>query len=269
MKAQVKAQATALGKFLFAIVAIIGLASCTPSAPQLKKIMEENPDILYSVIQKDPKKFLDVVNEAAQKARASEESKYAEEEAKAREEEYKNPKKPVLTDDRAFEGAKDAPVVIVEYSDFQCPFCKRGHMTMNQVLEAYPGKVKVVFKDFPIERIHPMARPASEMYEAIAMQDIAKATKFKHIVFTEQEELGKGGEKWLESVAKRVGANVAKAKTDAKGDKVKARLDADREEAEKFGFSGTPGYLVNGISLKGAYPLDEFKKIIDRQLAGK
>lgn len=245
------------------------ITGCAPSAPQIKKVMEDNPDILYSVIQKDPRKFLEVVNDAAQKARASEEQKFAEEETKAREEEYKNPKKPEIAEDRAFAGAKDAPVTIVEYSDFQCPFCKRGNATMEKVLKEYDGKVKVVFKNFPIERIHPLAMPASKMYEAIALQDKAKATKFKVMVFENQEELNKGGEKFLEATAKKVGADVAKAKKELDGEAVKKRIDADRAEAEKFGFSGTPGYLINGVSLKGAYPFEEFKAIIEKHLAKK
>jgi protein-disulfide isomerase len=256
--------------FLAAVAAVTaGLIAtgCAPSAPQIKKVLEDNPDILYSVIQKDPRKFLEVVNDAAQKARAAEEAKFAEDEAKAREEEFKNPKQPEVTPDRAIAGKKDAPVTIVEYSDFQCPFCKRGAQTMERVLKEFDGKVRVVFKNFPIERIHPLAMPASKMYEAISLQDNDKAIKFKNLVFERQEELNKGGEKFLAEVAKKVGADVAKAKKDAEGEVVKKRLDADRAEAEKFGFSGTPGYLVNGVSLKGAYPFEEFKTLIDKHLA--
>ncbi len=263
-----KTRIQALSTMLLAIAGLT-LSSCAPSAPQIQKVMEDNPDILYKVIQKDPKKFLEVVNEAAQKARAQEEARYQEEETKAREEEYKNPKKPEIADNRAFEGTKDAPVTIVEYSDFQCPFCRRGAATMTAVLKEYPGKVKVVFKNFPIERIHPMALPASKMYEAIALQDIEKAGKFKHAIFEGQDELNSGGEKFIEEAAKKVGANVAKAKKDMEGEEVKKRIDADRAEAEKFGFSGTPGYLVNGVSLKGAYPIDEFKAIINKHLGQK
>lgn len=263
-----KASLKAVNGFM-AMVAALALAGCAPSAPQLKKIMEENPDILYGVIQKDPKKFLDIVNEAAQKARSQEESKYAEDETKAREEEFKNPKKPVLSDDRAFSGTAGAPITIIEYSDFQCPYCKKGAETMKQVAAAYPGKVKIIFKDMPIEKIHPLARPTSEMYEAIALQDLTKATKFKEYVFENQDKLNQGGPKFIEETAKKVGANVAKAKIDAAGDVVRKRIEADKAEGEKFGFSGTPGYLVNGVSLKGAYPIDEFKKIIDQQLAAK
>ncbi len=249
------------------LVAGLAVTGCAPSAPQLRKIMEENPDILYGVIQKDPKKFLDVVNEAAQKARAGEESKFAEDEAKARVEEMKNPKKPELGGDRAFTGTDGAPITIIEYSDFQCPYCKRGHETMSAVLEKYAGKVKIIFKNMPIERIHPLARPGADMYEAIALQDKAKATKFKDYVFDNQDQLNKQGPKFYEEVAKKVGANVAKAKKDAAGEEVKKRVEADKAEGEKFGFTGTPGYLVNGVSLKGAYPIEEFQKIIDKMLA--
>ena len=245
------------------------LTNCAPSAPQIKKVLEDNPDILYSVIQKDPKKFLEVVNEAAQKARAGEEAKFQEDEKKAREEEMKNPKKPEMSADRASVGPENAPVTIIEYSDFQCPFCRRGHSTMDQVLKEYGDKVHLVFKDFPIDRIHPLALPAAKMYEAIALQDKDKATKYKNYVFDHQDELVSGGQKFIDEAAKKVGANVAKAKKDADGDEVKKRIDADRAEAEKFGFSGTPGYLVNGISLKGAYPFEEFKTLIDQQLAKK
>jgi protein-disulfide isomerase len=105
------------------------------------------------------------------------------------------------------------------------------------------------------------------MYEAIALQDKAKATKFKDYVFDNQDQLNKQGPKFYEEVAKKVGANVAKAKKDAAGEEVKKRIEADKAEGEKFGFTGTPGYLVNGVSLKGAYPIEEFQKIIDKMLS--
>ena len=262
MKASLKALSSSL-------LVVAGLVACAPSAPQLKKVMEDNPDILYSVIQKDPKKFLDVVNEAAQKARSAEEQKFVEEEKNRREEEFKNPKKPEIDDKRAAIGPKDAPVTIVEYSDFQCPYCRKGHATMDEVAKAYGDKVRIVFKELPIERIHPMAMIAAKYYESVALQDPAKATKFKAIVFEKQDKLVAEGEKFLEATTKEVGANVAKVKKDLTSDEVKKRIEGDTTEANKFGFSGTPGYLVNGVSIKGAYPFEEFKSIIDRQLAKK
>jgi protein-disulfide isomerase len=261
-----KASLKALG---FSLLTVAGLTACAPSAPQLKKVMEDNPDILYSVIQKDPKKFLDIVNEAAQKARSQEEQKFVEEEKNRREEEFKNPKKPDIDEKRPAVGPKGAPVTIVEYSDFQCPYCKKGHATMEEVAKMYGDKVRIYFKDLPIERLHPMAMISAKYYEAVALQDGAKATKFKSTVFENQDKLNAEGEKFLEATAKAVGANVAKVKKDLDSPEVKKQIETDQAEANKFGFSGTPGYLVNGVSVKGAYPIEEFKAIIDRQLAKK
>ncbi len=245
----------------------LSLNGCAPSAAQLKKVMEENPDIVFSVIEKHPSEFLATVNKAATHARAGEEERMMAEETKKRDEEFKNPKKPEVAANRAFEGAADAKITVIEYSDFECPYCKRGAATTQQVLEAYPGKVKVVFKNNPIERIHPSAMIASQYYEAIALQDIKKAGEFKHAVFQSQPGLA-DGEKFLKATAKKVGADLARVAKDITSDEVKKRIAADQAEAEKFEFSGTPGYLINGVSLRGAYPIDEFKKIIDKHLAG-
>jgi protein-disulfide isomerase len=244
----------------------LSLTGCAPSATQLQKVMEDNPEILFSVIEKHPDKFLETVNKAAQKARMVEEEKMRKAETDAREQEFKNPKTPVVADDRAIKGNKSAPITIVEYSDYQCPFCRRGHQTMEKVLKEYPDKVRVVFKNFPIERIHPHALPASKYYEAIALQDTAKANKFHDLVFEHQDQLDKG-EAFLKETAKKVGANMPKLQKDLDSEEVSKRIEEDRAEAEKFGFSGTPGYLINGVSLKGAYPFEEFKEIIDKHLA--
>lgn len=252
--------------FVAAFAAAGALSACAPSASQLQKVLEDNPDILFNVITKNPDKFLKVVNEAAQKARQAEEENYRKEEMTKREDEFKNPKKPVIDDKRAFEGKKDAPITVIEYSDFQCPFCRRGHTTINALLKEYPDKVRVIFKNFPIERIHPFALKGSQYYEAIALQDVEKANKFKDYVFSNQDQFSEKGEAFLKTAVTKVGANAAKVAKDITGEEVKKRLDADRAEAEKFGFSGTPGYLINGVSLKGAYPLEDFKQIIERHL---
>ena len=76
-------------------------------------------------------------------------------------------------------------------------------------------------------------------------------------------------EKFLDKIAKKVGADLAKVKKDINSSIVNERIEADIAEAKKFDFSGTPGFLINGVSLKGAYPFSEFKKIIDRHLESK
>jgi len=242
------------------------LGGCTPSADQLKKKMEENPEIIFSAIEKNPKKFMEVVQKAAREAEAQSRQDAEKDEQSRIENEMKNPLQPVLSDDRAMKGDKDAPITIVGYSDFQCPFCSRGFQTMEQVISAYPGKVRYIHKHLPLPN-HPMAMPAAKRYEAIALQSKDKALKFHDEIFKSQDKLNTQGEKFLDASAKKAGADVAKMKKDMDGKVVQSRIQADMEEAQKFEIHGTPGFIVSGVSVRGAYPFETFKEIIDKKLA--
>jgi protein-disulfide isomerase len=251
--------------FLVAGLAMILAVGCT-SKQQMQKLVEENPEIVFAAIKKNPKKFVEVVNEAVRTAQESGREDEAKAEQARMEEEMKNPKKAVVEDGRVIFGNKEAPITIIEYSDFQCPYCGRGYMTVKEVQKDYGDKVRVVFKHLPLD-FHPMAMPAAKYFEAIAKQDPKKAEKFHDEVFSNQKELSSAGEKFLKATAKKVGANLAKVEKDINSEDVQKRIQADMEEAKKFEFSGTPGFLINGVSLRGAYPAPEFKKIIDKQLA--
>lgn len=230
---------------------------CTSSS-QMEKTLKDNPEILFNAIKAHPKAFLDTVNEAVELAKAQ----MADQ---AMEEDFKNRKEPVIEEGRVIFGPKDAPITIVEYSDFQCPFCTRGYHTINQVGQKYGDKVRVVYKHLPLD-IHPQALPAAQYFEAIGMQDPAKAEKFHDLIFEKQNELNEKKEKFLDEAAKQVGADLAKVKRDIKSKAVNDRINSDMEEAQKFGFSGTPGFLVNGVAVRGAYPAEHFTMIIDRLL---
>lgn len=247
--------------FVFAV-------ACSPSASQLKKTLENNPDILTNVIEKHPDKVMEALQTAARNAQAGARDREMKEEETRRDEEFKNPKVAEIPENRATRGPKDAPIVLVEYSDFQCPFCSRGFKTVEEVMSKYKGQVRFVYKHLPLD-FHPLAEPAAKRFEAIALQDHEKAYKFHDEVFSNQEKLKDKGEKFLDDAAKKAGADIAKMKKDMDGEEVKKRIEADVAEAKKFGFSGTPGFLVSGVSLRGAYPVEEFQKIIDKVLSEK
>lgn len=261
-----------MNKLFYSLVTVVSLAlfstACAPSADKLKKLVEENPDIVFGAIEKHPDKFLEVVNKAVREGQVKARQKEEEEEKKRMDEEFNNPKAPVISENRAIYGSKDAPVTIVVYSDFECPYCERGYKVIQQIKENYKEKVRLVFKNLPLD-FHPLAMPAAKYFEAIALQSSDKAYKFHDEVFENQNKFKAEGEKFLKAAAKKVGANIAKLEKDLNGDEVQSRIKADMEEARKFGFSGTPGFLVNGVSVRGAFPFEEFKKIIDRHLAGK
>lgn len=243
----------------------LSLVNCAPSAKQLKEAVEKDPSIVFAAIEKAPEQFIEVVNKAAQNAQRQAQEKAVAEEGKKRDDEFKNPLKPVVEEGRAIWGNKDAKVTIVEYSDFECPYCARGHATVEEVIKAYPNDVRIVFKHLPLD-FHPLAMPAARYFEAVAMQDQAKAKKFHDIVFENQGDLRTKKEGFLKEAAKKAGADMAKVAKDLNSEAITKRIEADMEEARKFNFSGTPGFLINGVSLRGAYPFPDFKEIIDRHL---
>lgn len=248
------------------ITAALTLASCAPTAKQLKEAIEKDPTIVFSAIEKDPAKFIEVVNKAAQEAQKNQAEKAQEDEKKARDEEFKNPLKPEIKENRVVFGNKAAGITIVEYSDFQCPYCSRGYQTIQEVRKEYGDKVRIIFKHLPLD-FHPLAMPAAKYFEALAKQSPEKAEKFHDMVFENQGMLKDKGEAYFKEVAKKIGADLKKLETDLKSEEIANLIKTDMEEAKKFNMSGTPGFIINGVSLRGAYPFPEFKKIIDQHLA--
>ena len=248
------------------VLAALTFSSCAPSAKQLKEAIEKDPSIVFAAIEKDPAKFIEVVNKAAQDAQKVAGERAQTDEKASRDAEFKNPLKPELQDGRVIFGKKEAPITIFEYSDFQCPYCSRGYQTIKQVRKEYGDKVRVVFKHLPLD-FHPLAMPAAKYFEAIARQSHEKAEKFHDMIFESQAQMKDKGEKLLSETAKKVGVDMKKLETDLKDEKIAAKIAVDMEEAKKFGMSGTPGFIINGVSLKGAYPFPEFKTIIDQHLS--
>jgi protein-disulfide isomerase len=170
---------------------------------------------------------------------------------------------PVVVDlgDSPSRGNKNATVTIVEFSDFQCPFCGRGYATMNEVEKAYEGKVKVVFKQNPLP-FHQNAMPAAQASLAAAEQ--GKFWQMYDQLFTHQTALTREN---LDSYAQAIGLDMAKYKAAMDSQKFKAKVDAELDQGRKAGVSGTPTFVINGHKLVGAQPVDQFKQIIDAELA--
>lgn len=249
-------------KRIILLTAVVVFATaCTTSKDDLKKMLKENPDIITEAIEANPAKFIDALNNAVKIAQEGEGKRREEEEKKALEESFNNPLQPEIRADESFRGDKDAPITLVEYSDFECPFCSRGFSTVMELMNKYKGKIRFVYKHLPLS-FHPQAMPASQYYEAIRLQDPAKAWQFHDAIYKNQRAL-QNGEKFLEAEAKKLKVDMTKLKKDVKSEAVQARIDADMAEAAKFGFQGTPGFLLNGVPVKGAYPTSHFEGLIE------
>jgi protein-disulfide isomerase len=254
-----------------AIVAMmLGAASC--SRPQsdeqfqarLRATLAAHPEILYDAIKAKPAEFMAVVDSVARSVQGKQQARTAAEEAQRIDAEFANPKRPSLDHRIAF-GAEHAPVTIVEYTDFECPYCRQEAPVLVELMRKYGDRVRLVVKQTPMD-FHPHAMPAALMFEAIAKQDPAKALRFYDLMYAKQDRFEREGDAFVTAAAREVGADVDRASRDAQSPKLRARVAADMDEARRFGFTGTPGFLINGVSLEGAYPLPAFERIIDRHL---
>ncbi len=242
-------------RVLSAGCAVLFLTGCGPVF--LKKMLKDNPEIVTESIRSNPEVYMEALAEAQRQYMTNRRQKQQEQEMATREEECKNPKKPEMKDSRVYFGKKSAPITIVEYSDFQCGYCAKASPTIKRLLKEYPDRVRVLYKHKPL---FPGSDRAAEYYEAVGMQDSKKAQEFHDMVFDRKSEI-KNGDKFFKELAKKLKMDMNKLEKDLSlaGD----IISADRKEAEKFGFSGTPGFLVGGVSVPGALPFSEFKKILE------
>lgn len=170
-------------------------------------------------------------------------------------------------------GPADAKVVLVEYSDFQCPHCKRAFETIeNDLLPKYPGKLLVIFKDYPLTNIHPWAFDAALAAACARRQGAEAARKLHASMFAEQASLKKEEfrAKVLE-LAKGAGADPAAFERCFDKQESKAAVEADMAEATLLGVGGTPSIYINGRRAPN-YSVETLKPIVDEMLgepAGK
>ena len=226
----------------------------------LKKELDAHPQALLDFIRDHRQEVFEIVSQAAQEENDKRRKDEEEQEKKDFEDSFKSPKKPVLPDVSRIRGNKDAKYTLVEYSDFQCPYCGRGYQTVEALRKKYGNDLRFVYKDLPLP-MHPQALPAAKWFEAAALQSPEKAWELHDKMFQNQQALG---DDFFKKTAKELGLDVKKLEADAASQKVMDKIQADEDEAHSYGFQGTPGFLLNGIPVKGAYPVDYFEMIIQR-----
>ena len=168
----------------------------------------------------------------------------------------------LTTDGSPALGPESAKVTIVEFSDFQCPFCSRVYPTLLRLRQEYGDDVRVVFKHMPLG-FHAKAPAAHAAAEAAKLQ--GKFWPMHDKLFEGQRLLS---EAQYEVWARDIGLDVDQFKQDATSKSVKARVDADTAEAQRLGVTGTPAFFINGRFLSGAQPYERFKQMVDRALDG-
>ncbi len=173
------------------------------------------------------------------------------------------PRVEVSLDDDPSKGPAKAPVTIVEFSDYQCPFCSRAENTVNDVLKKYGDKIRFVYRDYPLP-FHQNANIASQAAQCAA--DQGKFWEMHAALFANQQKLTQPD---LIATAGTIGVDADKFKTCLETGKFKDEVQKDLDDGQKYGVTGTPTFFINGIPLVGAQGPEAFADIIDSELERK
>jgi protein-disulfide isomerase len=230
------------------------------TSDELKKALQKNPEVLIEAIKANKTAIFQIMNQTALEEQARVQKEADQAEKKAYENSFKYPLKPTIDDKTRIRGEEDAKYTLVEYADFQCPYCAAAHRTVQELRKKHGNDLRFIFKHLPLP-FHSQSMLAAQWLEAVAIQSPEKAWTFHDILFENHDKLGVD---FFKKTAKELGVDVEKCEKEAESQAVKDRIAADIEEANKFGFNGTPGFLLNGVPVKGAYPVEYFGEIISR-----
>jgi protein-disulfide isomerase len=158
-------------------------------------------------------------------------------------------------------GPHDAPVTVIVFSDFQCPFCSKAESTIKELEEDYPGKVRFVFKNNPMH-FHKSARLAAKA--ALAANEQGRFWDYHDALFTHQAALDPAS---LERYASDLGLDLARFRAAMSSEALDAAISADMAEAQRLSIRGTPTFFVNGRRVIGAQKIEAFRPLVDQALA--
>jgi len=168
-------------------------------------------------------------------------------------------------EDDPFLGSENAPITIVEFSDYQCPFCQRWHEEVfTRLQEKYGDKIRLVYRDFPLYGLHQEAELAAEAANCAGDQE--KYWDYHNLLFSGQKEYSK--ETFI-AYAEALKLKMDDFKKCMDEHRYQSEIKADYEFAAKMGVRSTPTFFVNGLAVVGAQPFEVFEQIIDLELAGK
>ena len=168
----------------------------------------------------------------------------------------------LVKEDSQVLGDKDAKVVIVEFSDFQCPACRAAHPIVKRITSEYGKKILFVYRHFPLIAAHQYALKAAEAAEAAGEQ--GKFWEYHDILFENQENLKTED---LKRYAQDLELDIRKFEEALNSGKFKDKVTSDMDDGENLGVSSTPTFFINEHMHKGVLPYDQFKGLIDKELA--
>ncbi|NDV24480.1 thioredoxin domain-containing protein [Desulfovibrio sp. JC022] len=221
---------------------------------QITEAIRENPQIVLDAMRENSVDMLTIVEQGIdQREKLKREAALAAE--------IENPFKPRIWSERPMLGNPSAPVTIVEYSDFLCPYCSKGAKVVSKLVADHPEKYKLIFKHLPM---HKQSRELALVFEAIAQFDKEKAYKFHDLAFERQKELYEDKQGVvLGKILAEIEVNADQLQKTLNSAQLQEFLLADEKEAGEFRIDATPTFLVNGVSVRGYLPADRFEQMVD------
>ena len=256
-------------KFLLPVCLILlVLGLCAPSqaadtpvtrdqlAALIRQALRDDPNIILDVLREHSEIVLDIAQQGSNQRRL-----------KVLDTQWKKEldvAKPVALANRPVRGDVNAPVTIVAFSDFTCPYCAQAAQTVNTLLRDNQGKIRLVFKHFPLAG-HKFANLAAEYHVAATLQSAEKSWIFHDILFRQGDRLNEEGETLLKRCAEEAGLDMKKLAADLRGNstKIKAVIEEDQADAKQLGLQGTPNFLVNNLVVRGALAPELFAQAIN------
>lgn len=238
---------------------LVELKPIAPGEAETRAFYEENKDRIrepYDTIVPKVREYL-----AEQRNQAATRSFYDGLRAKHGIKSVLGPYRVAVAANGPARGPASAPVTIVEFGDFQCPYCKKAESSVQTVLEQHPHDVRIVFRNLPLTQIHPNAKVAAEA--AVCAERQGKFWEMHDAMYADQSALTADA---LKATAKRLGLNPERFSTCLGDGASAAALDADAKAAAELGLSGTPYFFINGRPIDGNVPLENFESIIAEEL---
>ncbi|MGF1494337.1 MAG: DsbA family protein [Microcoleaceae cyanobacterium] len=235
-------------KTVAAFMLCIVLVSCSQSTSsadfeqKVIQVIRENPEVVLESVQVYQQQQQDTLNQARETFL---------------QQMRENPA--AIIGDSPTQGAADQQIVLVEFSDFQCPFCSRAHETIQQFMGKHQDTVTLVYKHFPLAEIHPEAIPAARA--SWAAQQQGKFWEYQDALFKQQDQLG---EDLYVSIAEKLELELDKFNADRQGEAANRAVEQDTQLARGLGIRGTPFFVMNGETFSGAVELSQMEDVLKR-----
>jgi protein-disulfide isomerase len=233
----------------------LALTSCSTTAQpgQSQGTDKELESKVLEIIRKNPQVILESVEKYGKEQKEKQESSQ-----KSVLQGMKNNPKSVVKNSPT-KGAPDQKIVLLMFSDFQCPYCAAGHETVNQFIEKHKDKVTLVYKHLPLTKIHPQAMNAAKASWAALQQ--GKFWEFSDALFKQQDKLG---EQFYVDTAKSLQLDLEKFNKDRKSEAANGAIQEDMKMAEELGVPGTPFLVMNGEAFRGAADVGELEATLKK-----